>query len=162
MGRKTIDFKHKVYKGHQSLPEPIQKLVIKAKKMTKRAYAPYSNFQVGAALQLTDGKVFLGCNQENASYPLCMCAERVALYSYGASGKKSPIKSLVITAHNPEKPLSSPCMPCGACRQVIQEYEQRQNKPIDIYVLANNLDSIYLIKGVGNILPAAFNQGYLI
>ena len=158
MRKDKSTYKHKVYKDIKALPLSIQMLVIKAKKMTKSAYAPYSNILVGAVLQTLDGKMYVGCNQENASYPLCMCAERVALYSYGASGKKQPIKSLVITAYNEEKPLKGPCMPCGACRQVIQEYEQRQGQPIDIYVLANNLDEIYLIEGINNILPAAFNQ----
>lgn len=162
MSGKFASYEHKVYKKLSLLPVDIQKLVMKAKSMTKRSYAPYSEFYVGAALILENGKVHTGCNQENASYPLCICAERVALYSYGATSAKKKIKAIAISAEHPHKPLSTPCMPCGACRQVIQEYEDRQGKPINIYVTANNLQKVILIKGIDHILPAAFQQDDLI
>lgn len=162
MARKSTTYEHKVYKKLTSLPTDIQKLVTKAKAMTKRSYAPYSGFYVGAALILENGKIHTGCNQENASYPLCICAERVALYSYGATSAKKKIKAIAVSAEHPQKPLTAPCMPCGACRQVIQEYEERQGKPINIYVTANNLQKVILIKGIDNILPAAFQQDDLI
>lgn len=139
MSRKDTSYEHQVFHKLSDLPEDIQKIVSKAKAMTKRSYAPYSGFYVGAALITENGKVHKGCNQENASYPLCICAERVALYSYGATTTKKKIKAIAITAEHPQKPLSTPCMPCGACRQVIQEFEERQGQPIDIYVTANNI-----------------------
>lgn len=162
MAKTKPGFPHTSYKGIVRLPQPIQKLIRKAHSQTKQAYAPYSNFYVGAALLLDNNKIIVGCNQENASYPLCMCAERVALYTYGASHSKHKIKAIAISAHYPTKPLTEPCMPCGACRQVIEEYESRQKRAIDIYVTAVGLDRIIKIKGIGHILPAAFQQDQLI
>ena len=162
MSEKTSPYKHQVFNNVSALPGDIAELVGKAKAMTERAYAPYSNFHVGAALLLENGELYMGCNQENASYPLCICAERVALYSYGATGTKVKVRALAITAHNPAKPLSEPCMPCGACRQVIQEFEHRQDQPIDLYITANNLESIVLIPGISHILPNAFSYKDLI
>lgn len=162
MAKLKPGFPHTTYNGLSRLPVPIQKLIKKANIQTKNAYAPYSNFYVGAALLLDNKKIIVGCNQENASYPLCMCAERVALYTYGASHTKHKIKAIAISANYPTKPLSAPCMPCGACRQVIQEYESRQGKPIDIYVTAVGLKTIIKIKGIETILPAAFQQDQLI
>ncbi len=162
MAKLKPGFPHTTYKNISRLPEHIQKLVKKAHLQTKSSYAPYSNFYVGAALLLDNKKIIVGCNQENASYPLCMCAERVALYTYGTSHTKNIIKALAISAHYPTKPLTAPCMPCGACRQVIQEYESRQGKAIDIYVTAVGLDTIIKIKGIEQILPAAFQQDQLI
>ena len=160
---KAMNFEHTLYKNHKKLPADIVKLIKKANTLTKSAYAPYSNFYVGAALLLDNARMIGGCNQENASYPLCICAERVALYTYGAQlATKTKIKALAVTAHYPTKPLSAPCMPCGACRQVIQEYEQRQKRPIDIYITAFGLDTVVKLKGIESILPAAFQQENLI
>ncbi len=157
-----MNYIHKSFDSIDQLPE-IGKIVVKqAQAQLKFAYAPYSNFYVGAAIILESGEVYGGCNQENASYPLCICAERVALYSMGAQMKTFNIQALAVTAHNPRKKLMEPCMPCGACRQVIQEYESRQEKPIDIYITAYELDKILLIKGIGAILPSSFGKEHLI
>ncbi len=155
-------FQHKTFDTNELLDGSLVKLISMARDMTSKAYAPYSSFYVGAALLLSDGSYIGGCNQENASYPLCMCAERVALYSYGASLNQTHIVALAISANNPNKPLTDPCMPCGACRQVIEEFEQRQNKPIDLYLTANNLETIVYINGINHILPQAFNRADLI
>lgn len=162
MSSESFSFDHKVYKDATKLPIDIQKLYKKAQAQLKLAYAPYSNFYVGAAILLDNGKIHGGCNQENASYPLCICAERVALYTYGAAPIKAKIKALLVTAHNPNKALKTPCMPCGACRQVIQEYETRQGKPMDVYVTAKGLSQIVKIKGIQTILPAAFDMKDLV
>lgn len=154
-------FKYKELKRNK-LSAEIEKLARKADKMTKLSYAPYSNFHVGAALLTKKGKIIGGCNQENASYPLCICAERVALYTYGAQTKSEGIKALYITAHYASKPLQEPCMPCGACRQVIQEYEHRQKSAIEIYVSALGLNQVLRIDGINAILPVAFDQSALL
>lgn len=154
-------FEYKELK-RKRLPADLEKLARKADKMTKLAYAPYSNFHVGAALITKKGKIIGGCNQENVSYPLCICAERVALYTYGAQTKLEGIKALYVTAHNPKKPLHQPCMPCGACRQVIQEYEHRQGSAIKVYVSALGLPYVHKIDGINAILPVAFDQSALI
>jgi len=162
MKSKKLTFKHKVYKHNKALPIEIQKLIKQASKQTKFSYAPYSKFYVGAALLLENGKLIGGCNQENVSYPLCICAERVALYTYGAKTIKSKIKALAVTVRYDLKVLKEPCMPCGACRQVIQEYENRQGQPIDIYATAESVDEIIYFKGIETILPTAFSQSTLL
>ena len=99
-------------------------LIEKAKEARKLSYSPYSKFAVGAALLCKDGKVFVGANVENASYPLCMCAERNALYNAMMNGyKKSDFVALAIVADTDE-----PCSPCGACRQVISELFPKESK----------------------------------
>ena len=106
-------------------------LISKAKEARKLSYSPYSNFAVGAALLTKDGKVFLGANIENSSYPLCMCAERNALYNALMDGyKKEDFVALALIADTDE-----PCSPCGACRQVISELFP-ENAPI--YMAAIN------------------------
>ena len=155
-------FKHTVYKSQSKLSEPIIKLLNKANSQLKASYAPYSMFNVGAAILLENGAIIGGANQENVSYPLCICAERVALYTYGAKNSKHLIKALAVTAKYDQKPLTAPCMPCGACRQVIQEYEQRQGSPIDIYVTASGIAEVIKIAGITHILPSAFHQDHLL
>ena len=162
MKSKKPSFKYQAYSNSKELPKSIQKLLRKASKQTRLAYAPYSNFLVGAAILMEDGQIIGGCNQENASYPLCICAERVALYTYGAQKIKSKIKALAVTASYSQRPLQQPCMPCGACRQVIQEYENRQNQSIDIYVTAEGITDIIYFKGIETILPSAFSQSTLL
>lgn len=110
-------------------------LVHKAKEATNHAYAPYSKFCVGAALMLDDGTIVTGTNQENASYPLCMCAERVALYAYAASHPDRKILKLAVVAHKKNHKELSPAACCGSCRQVMLEFEQRQHKPMEIIML---------------------------
>lgn len=107
-------------------------LVHKAKEATTHAYAPYSKFCVGAALMLDDGTVITGANQENAAYPLCMCAERVALYAQSALHPDKKILKLAVIAHKKNHKELSPAACCGSCRQVMLEFEQRQHKPIEV------------------------------
>lgn len=162
MRKMEKNFNCKIYRSPKKLPQEIQKLIAKANAQTKFSYAPYSNFLVGAAILLENGQLIGGCNQENVSYPLCICAERVALYTYGSKSRKHKIKALAVTARNKSKALEEPCMPCGACRQVIQEYETRQGKAIDIYATAYGLQETILVKGISQLLPSAFNKDALI
>lgn len=124
------------------------------------SYAPYSHFQVGAGITLDDGSVLGGSNQENASYPLCMCAERVALYHFSAFKPGSQIKTLAITAQNHEGLIERAVFPCGACRQVILEYERRQNSPIRILIYTRS-GQTYIVEGATAILPFAFDESFL-
>lgn len=160
MSRK-YDFDCEVFENISLLSPDIQNLIQIAQEQLKMAYAPYSKFLVGAAILLTKGTIYKGCNQENASYPLCMCAERVALYGMGAIERSFKIKALAITASNPAKPLTEVCMPCGACRQVIQEFEQRQESPISLYLTSEN-NEIVKINGIKAILPSSFSMKHLI
>jgi len=160
MARK-YDFECEVFDNSLTLSDDIQNLIRLAKDQLQMAYAPYSKFLVGATVLLENGKIYKGCNQENASYPLCLCAERVALFGMGAVEKNFQIKALAITASNPAKPLKEVCMPCGACRQVIQEFEQRQGKPIPIYLTSED-NEIVKINGISSILPSSFSIQHLI
>jgi len=118
-----------------------------ANDMLDAAYVPYSNFPVGAALLTEEGQVFSGCNIENASYPLSMCAERTAVFKAVSDGNKN-FEKLVVTA-NTEKPVS----PCGACRQVLVEFCEP-----DMEVVLTNQNGDTLNTTVAKLLPGAFNQ----
>lgn len=125
-----------------------KELVKKAEEARKLSYSPYSNFKVGAALETKDGQIFLGANIENSSYPLCMCAERNAIYNAMLHGyKKDDFKALALTAETDE-----PCSPCGACRQVISELF-----PSDAPIYMANLKGDIKETNVKELLPFAFS-----
>ena len=125
-----------------------KELVNDAIKARELSYSPYSNFKVGAALLCKDGKVFVGANIENSSYPLCMCAERNALYNAMMDGyNKNDFVALAIVADTQEV-----CSPCGACRQVISELFPRDG----VIVLAN-LKGAYQESNIEALLPLAFS-----
>ena len=123
-------------------------LIEKAKEARKLSYSPYSKFAVGAALLCKDGKVFQGANVENASYPLCMCAERNALYNAMMNGyKKSDFVALAIVADTDD-----PCSPCGACRQVIDELF-----PKDAKIYLANVKGDLKETNIQELLPFSFS-----
>src|SRR5258706_1229011 len=113
-------------------------LAHKAKEAAANAYAPYSKFCVGAALILDDGTIVSGANQENAAYPLCMCAERVTLYAAAAQHPEKKIVKLAVVAHKKNHKDLSAATCCGACRQVMLEFEARQNKPFEVIMLGSD------------------------
>ena len=117
------------------LPINVQDLMNQAIQVRKNAYAPYSQFRVGVAILLENGKVVLGSNQENAAYPSGLCAERVAIFYAGAAYPNAKIVSMAITAASDTNQTKTPIPPCGACRQSIAEYEIRQENPIEIYFM---------------------------
>lgn len=124
-------------------------LIEKAKEARKLSYSPYSHFAVGAALLTKSGEVFLGANIENSSYPLCMCAERNALYNAYLHGvKKSDIAALALIADT-----DTPCSPCGACRQVISELFPKE---APIYMA--NMKGDTQDTTIGELLPFAFSE----
>ena len=126
-----------------------KQLITKAKEARALSYSPYSHFAVGAALLTKDGKVFVGANIENSSYPLCMCAERNALYNAMMDGyKKEDFVALALSADTDE-----PCSPCGACRQVISELFPK-NAPIYM----SNLKGDEKETTIDELLPFAFSE----
>ncbi len=135
-------------------------LLEEASKMLSIAYAPYSNFLVGAAALMEDGSIHHGCNQENASYPLCICGERVALYNSHVNAPGQKVIALAIIAKNPAKRLLTPVSPCGACRQVIAEFEQKQSAPIEIF-LQGESDEVFYLKDSSTLLPYQFSGNVL-
>ncbi len=126
------------YSNIEDLDSESKYLVHKAKEATANSYAPYSKFHVGAALILEDGTVVAGSNQENASYPLCMCAERVALYAAASQFPGKRIMKLAVVAHKKNHKELSAAACCGACRQVMEEFEQRQKKPFEVIMLGGD------------------------
>ncbi len=148
----------KVLSSPAELPAEYALLLEKAKQMIPNAYAPYSNFLVGAAVLLSNGITVTGNNQENASFPVGMCAERVTLSSASALYPEAVMKALAVTATGREFTTNEPISPCGICRQTILEYEIRHNHPIEI-ILQGAEGKIYLIKSVKDILPLYFDSG---
>jgi cytidine deaminase len=123
---------------------------------TRLAHAPYSDFHVGAALELEDGSIVLGCNQENSAYPSGLCAERVAFFTAGTQHKGKKIIRLAITARSVRHDDTGPAVPCGACLQVLREVEKRQQRLITV-VLKGSGDEIWKADGLVNFLPFSFD-----
>ena len=138
----------------------IQKLMAQAVDAREKAYAPYSRFHVGAAILLDNGKIVTGSNQENASYPSGLCAERTAIFYAGAKYPDNIIKSIALTASSTEKENTQPVPPCGACRQAIAEYEQKQKSPIAIYFMGKS-GKVMMVESLLSLLPLAFSEEYL-
>jgi cytidine deaminase len=143
-----------------SLSSTEEALIAESVKQLDYAYAPYSEFHVGAAVMMEDGSIYGGCNQENASYPLCMCGERVALYHATIASPLLKITALAITARSKKLTLTRPVMPCGACRQVILEYELRHQHPIKLYFRAAD-EKIYITENSACLIPFSFDGSFL-
>lgn len=147
------------YNSAEELREGDRELVLAAREASKEAYAPYSNFHVGAALRLKNGMIIKGNNQENASYTTGLCAERVALFYASASFPEVPVTTLAVTAENSHGLIASPVKPCGSCRQVMVETESRFRQPIRI--ILDGKSKIQIFEGVENLLPFAFKPDSL-
>ncbi len=137
-----------------------QELMRRAREALKGAYAPYSGFQVGAAVRLANGKIFIGSNQENASLPAGLCAERVALYAANAAFPDVPVEALAISVHNPKEPHLQPATPCGPCRQVLEEVEQRFGQEFPI-ILGGDGNQLLIVPSASTLLPLAFRADFL-
>lgn len=144
--------------NRSELTNSLQELVKKAESHTKTAYAPFSNFPVGAALMLNTGEVLGASNQENSAYPSGLCAERSLLFYTGANYPEGIITDLAIAVTDVTDKTP---FPCGGCLQVIAEYQFKQNTPINIYLIHPVLDEIWHGKGVENLLPYAFSRTHL-
>lgn len=160
MKKITITTDFGVFDTIQELPSDIQNLMQEAVAIRQKAYAPYSNFKVGAALLLDNGKLILGSNQENAAFPSGLCAERVAIFQAGAIYPEAKILKMAISAASENSTTSAPIPPCGSCRQSIAEYEIKQNSPIEIYFMGE-IGAIYKSDSLKNLLPLLFNKKFL-
>lgn len=138
-----------------------QKVLTLAKKHLEYSYSPYSNFKVGTGLLLSNGELIGGSNQENASYPLCLCAERVALAAAASMHPSIPIRTLAVTIQHATKIIGEPAMPCGACRQVICEVEQKQQQAIRV-ITQGMEGEVYIFESGLSILPLAFDASFLL
>ncbi len=135
-------------------------LFLEAQTARDNAYAPYSNFQVGAALLLDNNKIILGNNQENAAYPSGMCAERVAIWNASSQYPKSKILKIFITAKSNLKKVTEPVSPCGSCRQTIAEYELNQDTNIEIFFMGE-IGKIIKSNSLKDLLPLVFDKKFL-
>jgi cytidine deaminase len=156
MKKHSIPFSYIEYNGTSELGADDIKLLEDAWQSCESAYAPYSNFHVGAALKLANGLIIRGNNQENAAYPSGICAERVAVFSASANHPGVAIHSIAVVAKTEVFDLSTPVTPCGACRQVLAEYEMLSGEPIKI-ILQGNSEKIWILEGISNLLPLMFH-----
>lgn len=156
MEQKTIQSTFLVCQKEE-LSQEEQQLIDAAIEATSRSYAPYSHFHVGAAIQLKNGVVIMGCNQENAAFPAGICAERSAIFAAGAQYPDQPILTLAITARNSKgELLDEPASPCGTCRQVIIETETRFKQPVRILLYGKK--HTYVMDGIRQLMPFSFTE----
>lgn len=148
-----------IYEDEKELSLQEQELLKKSREAAEKANAEYSHFQVGAALLLENGVVITGNNQENSVYQ-GLCAERTAAFSAAAQYPSVPFKTLVITAINPQEKLTKPVPPCGACRQVLFEYENKYGKKIEI-LMAGQEGEIWKVYSAAELLPLTFSSSFL-
>lgn len=139
------------------LSEVEQTLIGRAKSISKDAYAPYSKFHVGAALLLNSGEILQSSNQENVSFPVGVCAERLLLGFAGANFPNSPVKKMAIVAQRSGEEEWASVSPCGLCRQTISETEMRFNQPIELLILKPD-GHVIKVPGVASILPFKFDD----
>ncbi len=153
MKKKTIEI---VYDEltFDELPADQRELVDRAMAATDNSNAKYSDFHVGAAIRLADGRVVIGANQENAAFSLCICAERSAIFAAQANYPEQSINAIAIAARNAGGFISSPVTPCGSCRQVMVEMEDRYKN--NMTVLLCGKDKVYRLKSAKDLLPLGF------
>lgn len=153
--QKEFSVRYEEYASAQELREADAALLHLAQTVTKNAYAPYSRFRVGAAARLTNGEVITGTNQENASYPAGICAERTLLSVAGSLFPGVAIDTLAVSYHNERGTSDRPISPCGICRQSLQEFEQRTGKTIRI-ILGAESGKVIVLEGSNTLLPFGF------
>ena len=158
MNKKTVETTFTSCKFDE-LSTSQQQLINKAKEQVTKAYAPYSGFHVGAAVELANGEIFAGSNQENSAYPSGLCAERVAIFYANAQFPNVAVNVLAIAAFTNSEFLKNPITPCGSCRQVLLETETRFEK--DITILLYGTEEVYIIDNVKQLLPLCFEKNSL-
>ena len=131
-----------------------------AKESIHHAYAPYSNYKVGAAVLVENGEIVSGSNQENAVYPLGLCAERVALFSCAHQFPKLSIQAIAIQTIKELHQDQIPGFPCGSCRQTMIEMEERHGHPIKVFVMGSD-DKVYFVQSAKDLMPFAFDRSIL-
>jgi cytidine deaminase len=157
MNKKQYQFSFTAYSSIEELDKEDALLLEEARKVTKLAYAPYSHFNVGAAAKLSNNKIVAGTNQENASYPVSICAERALLASVGTLYPEVPIETMAISYHNQNAESDRPISPCGMCRQSLVEYENRTNKGIRL-ILSGMKGEVFIIEKASQLLPLSFGK----
>ena len=154
MKENQIQIHYNSYKLDE-LSEIYKNLMDRSIEAQQNAYAPYSNFKVGAAILLEDGTVFTGNNQENSAFPSGLCAERVAIYACSAQYPNIKIKVIAICANSEKIDINTVLAPCGSCRQSMYEYESKQNKPIRVLLKGVDNEVVEFLS-VSDLLPFVF------
>jgi len=160
MNKEEYRFSYEVYNSVEELNEQDAGLVKEARKVTAAAYAPYSRFNVGAVAKMGNGETVTGTNQENASYPVGICAERALLATAANLHPKVPIDTIAISYDNIDGESSHPISPCGMCRQSLAEYEERVSQPIRL-ILSGQDGKVYILKTASSLLPLSFGSADL-
>jgi cytidine deaminase len=141
----------------ESLNDEERNLIELSRKSLESAYAPYSGFLVGAAVLLENDEIITGNNQENVAYPSGLCAERVAIYYAGSKFPNTKVKTIAITASSKKFEIKDVISPCGACRQAIAEYEEKQDSPIRI-ILKQAENKVLIVTSISDLLPFMFKS----
>jgi cytidine deaminase len=157
---KKLDFSYDSYESINELNSKDQKLLKAAEQILEKSYSVYSGFSVGAAALLSNGEIVCANNQENIAYPSSMCAERVLFYYCKSNFPDCIIEKVAITVKAVEKIIDEPISPCGACRQVMFEYENNQDKQINI-LLKGEVGNVYEIDSITDLLPLGFQTDVL-
>ena len=160
MGKKKITLELEEYPDSSQLPDADRRLLTEAGKALDLAYAPYSGFRVGVAALTASGAVVRGGNLENAAYPMCLCGERSALAAAASQYPEDPVVAMAITVKHRAKTIAEPAGPCGACRQVISETEDRFKQPIRI-ILQGETGPVVCVNTVKGLLPLYFTGAFL-
>ena len=148
------------YDTASELPDTEQALLEQARQALVYSYSPYSNFKVGVAAQMANGEMLSGSNYENAAYPLCICAEQSVLASAASRLPGVAVVALAVVVKSANKVIAAPAAPCGGCRQVICETEQRNQQAIRI-LLQGETGPVYAFQKGEDLLPLAFGGGFL-
>ena len=156
MTNKEIHITYQEYKSIEELSPEDRELAAEAIKAMEGAYAPYSHFHVGAAVRMSNGQIVRGANQENAAFPSGLCAERTAMFAAGARYPDKDMLSLALAGGVMGRLASQPATPCGACRQVMAQYQAKSGKPMSIIMIS--ADKIWKFEKVDDILPLIFNS----
>lgn len=157
MKEQKHEFSYEVYENINELNGEDARLLAKAREVLNQAYAPYSNFHVGAVAQLANGEEVKGTNQENASYPVGICAERVLLGTAANMFPEMPIQTIAISYAGKDVASNHPISPCGMCRQALSEFENRVGQPMRV-ILAGLEGSVYILSSASLLLPFAFTK----
>ncbi len=157
MRQQKFEFSFEVYDSIDELDAGDQQLLTEARNVTGKAYAPYSHFHVGAAAKLENGKIVTGTNQENASYPVGICAERVLLSTVASLYPDVSVETMAVSYQSNKIKSDHPISPCGMCRQALLEFEGRTSKLIRL-ILAGLKGKIYVIRSASQLLPLAFSS----
>jgi cytidine deaminase len=160
MTKETFQFQFEVYGSVDELTSADKQLVEAARIVTEKAYAPFCKFLVGAVARLKNGELVSGTNQENAAYPVGICAERVLLSSAAMLHTNIQIDTMAVTYHNTQGESNEPVSPCGLCRQSLVEYEERQGGPIRL-ILTGMAGKVFILDTSGQLLPLSFGSGDL-